>query len=306
MAKAAGARCCMRGAARTMCWRSASPRRARITSSPSTAARSWRPASTARSQAAWAIAETLEATRQAARHPGDRDRQRARRRRARLRSAQRRAHDRAGAASPRSTSSRASRGTANWSRSARRRSLHDRPRRRAAAARRLPAGDRRRRSGAGAAGRPSMPARPSTSPTCSAGIGTFRAAARRTRARHGRRQRRRARSRRWSRRPQTTSGLKPIEAQARDLFRRPFIADELKRFDAVVFDPPRQGAEAQARELAKSKVPDRRRGVVRCDHLRARRQDPDRRRLPARCSVTPVDQFRYSASCRVVAKFERR
>ena len=53
---------------------------------------------------------------------------------------------------------------------------------------------------------------------------------------------------------QTTSGLKSVEAQTRDLFRRPFMAVELKAFDAVVFDPPRQGAEAQARELAKSKV----------------------------------------------------
>ncbi len=52
-----------------------------------------------------------------------------------------------------------------------------------------------------------------------------------------------------------TSGLKPVEAQTRDLFRRPFMAAELKGFDAVVFDPPRQGAEAQARELVKSAVP---------------------------------------------------
>ena len=33
------------------------------------------------------------------------------------------------------------------------------------------------------------------------------------------------------------------------------MAAELKGFDAVVFDPPRQGAEAQARELVKSAVP---------------------------------------------------
>jgi 23S rRNA (uracil1939-C5)-methyltransferase len=45
----------------------------------------------------------------------------------------------------------------------------------------------------------------------------------------------------------TTQGLKPIEAEVRDLFRRPCVAAELKRFDAVVFDPPRQGAETQAR-----------------------------------------------------------
>ena len=41
----------------------------------------------------------------------------------------------------------------------------------------------------------------------------------------------------------------------RDLFRRPFVPAELKPFDAVVFDPPRQGAQAQARELAASAVP---------------------------------------------------
>ena len=52
-----------------------------------------------------------------------------------------------------------------------------------------------------------------------------------------------------------TSGLKPIEAETRDLFKRPLYAQELKRVDALVFDPPRQGAEAQARELAKSAVP---------------------------------------------------
>ena len=53
----------------------------------------------------------------------------------------------------------------------------------------------------------------------------------------------------------TTSGLKPLTTQARDLFRRPLVAPELKRFAAVVFDPPRQGAEAQARELANSALP---------------------------------------------------
>jgi 23S rRNA (uracil1939-C5)-methyltransferase len=50
-------------------------------------------------------------------------------------------------------------------------------------------------------------------------------------------------------------GLKPIEATERDLFRRPLSRAELRQFNAVVFDPPRQGAEAQARELAASTVP---------------------------------------------------
>src|SRR5262249_5739990 len=50
-------------------------------------------------------------------------------------------------------------------------------------------------------------------------------------------------------------GLRPIEAMQGDLFRRPLVAQELRSLDAVVFDPPRQGAQAQARALAQSHVP---------------------------------------------------
>jgi 23S rRNA (uracil1939-C5)-methyltransferase len=101
-----------------------------------------------------------------------------------------------------------------------------------------------------------------------------------------------------------TSGLKPLEAQARDLFRRPFMAAELKGFDAVVFDPPRQGAEAQARELVKSAVPVV--IAVSCDATTFAR---DARILVdggyKLVSVTPVDQFRYSFHVEMVGKFER-
>ena len=45
----------------------------------------------------------------------------------------------------------------------------------------------------------------------------------------------------------STSGLKPVKAEARDLFRRPLMPQELRDYDAVVFDPPRQGAQAQVR-----------------------------------------------------------
>jgi 23S rRNA (uracil1939-C5)-methyltransferase len=99
-------------------------------------------------------------------------------------------------------------------------------------------------------------------------------------------------------------GLKPVEALVRDLFRRPFIAAELNEFEAVVFDPPRQGAEAQARELARSAVP-----VVVAVSCEAMTFARDARilvdggyRLRA---VTPVDQFRYSHHVEVVARFER-
>ena len=102
----------------------------------------------------------------------------------------------------------------------------------------------------------------------------------------------------------TTAGLKRVEGQARDLFRRPLMANELKAFDAVVFDPPRQGAEAQVRELAKSKVPVV--VAVSCDATTFAR---DARILVDGgykiTSVTPVDQFRYSHHVELVAKFEK-
>jgi 23S rRNA (uracil1939-C5)-methyltransferase len=102
----------------------------------------------------------------------------------------------------------------------------------------------------------------------------------------------------------TTSGLKPVECQVRDLFRRPLMAAELKLFDAVVFDPPRQGAEAQARELAKSKVATV--VAVSCDAATFARDAALLIDGGYKLSlVTPVDQFRYSAHVELAAKFER-
>lgn len=101
-----------------------------------------------------------------------------------------------------------------------------------------------------------------------------------------------------------TPGLKPIDAQARDLFRRPLMASELKSFDAVVFDPPRQGAERQAQELAKSTVPCV--IAVSCDAATFARDAGILVRGGYRpTAVTPVDQFRYSFHVEIVAKFER-
>jgi 23S rRNA (uracil1939-C5)-methyltransferase len=100
------------------------------------------------------------------------------------------------------------------------------------------------------------------------------------------------------------NGLKPVAAQTRDLFRRPFMSAEMKAFDAVVFDPPRQGAEAQARELAKSAVPIV--IAVSCDAATFARDAKiligGGYKLGA---VSPVDQFRYSHHVEIVAKFER-
>jgi 23S rRNA (uracil1939-C5)-methyltransferase len=99
-------------------------------------------------------------------------------------------------------------------------------------------------------------------------------------------------------------GLKPVAAEVRDLFRRPFAARELDSFDAVVFDPPRQGAEAQARELAAASVPVI--VAVSCNPATFAR---DAKILVASGyrlqRVTPVDQFRYAAHVELVARFAR-
>jgi 23S rRNA (uracil1939-C5)-methyltransferase len=101
----------------------------------------------------------------------------------------------------------------------------------------------------------------------------------------------------------TTSGLKPVDIEQRDLFKDPLAANELSRFDAVVFDPPRQGAQAQARELAASRVPTV--VAVSCDAATFAR---DIRQLIDGgyrvTAVTPVDQFRYSAHVEIVARLE--
>jgi 23S rRNA (uracil1939-C5)-methyltransferase len=101
-----------------------------------------------------------------------------------------------------------------------------------------------------------------------------------------------------------TPGLKPIAADQRDLFRRPFLPPELARLDAVVFDPPRQGADAQARALAASKVP-----LIVAVSCNAATFARDAKVLLdggyRLTTVTPVDQFRYSAHVEIVAQLVR-
>jgi 23S rRNA (uracil1939-C5)-methyltransferase len=101
-----------------------------------------------------------------------------------------------------------------------------------------------------------------------------------------------------------TPGLKPVAIQLRDLFRRPLARTELKPFDAVVFDPPRQGAEAQARELAGANVPTV--VAVSCNPTTFAR---DARILVdggyRLVQVVPVDQFLFSAHVELVAHFKK-
>jgi 23S rRNA (uracil1939-C5)-methyltransferase len=102
----------------------------------------------------------------------------------------------------------------------------------------------------------------------------------------------------------STTALKPVRAEARDLFRRPLVLQELRDFDAVVFDPPRQGAQAQARQLAASKVP-----LVVAVSCNVATFARDARILIEGGykidGVTPVDQFRHTAHAELVARFAR-
>lgn len=101
-----------------------------------------------------------------------------------------------------------------------------------------------------------------------------------------------------------TSGLKPMTAAVRDLFREPLVPNEMKELDAVVFDPPRAGAEAQAKQLARAKV--KTVVAVSCDAgTFARDAEILISGGYALKSVTAVDQFKYSSHVEIVAQFTR-
>jgi len=103
---------------------------------------------------------------------------------------------------------------------------------------------------------------------------------------------------------QATPGLKQVTALRRDLFRLPLPAMDLAPFEAVVFDPPRQGAEAQAREIAKSKV--KTVVAVSCNAGTFARDAAILMAGGYKLSrVTPVDQFKYTAHVEIVAQFVR-
>lgn len=100
------------------------------------------------------------------------------------------------------------------------------------------------------------------------------------------------------------TGLKPIETRTRDLFREPLARKELEGIDAVVLDPPRAGAQAQAEMLARSKVPTV--VMVSCNPATMAR---DCRILVDAGfdlgAVTPVDQFLYAPHVEAVAVLTR-
>lgn len=98
-----------------------------------------------------------------------------------------------------------------------------------------------------------------------------------------------------------SAGLKRITTEARDLFRRPLLPDELARFDALVIDPPRAGAERQFEQIARARVPVI--GAVSCNPVTFARDA----KLLVRAGysldwVQVVDQFRWSPHVELAAR----
>lgn len=95
-----------------------------------------------------------------------------------------------------------------------------------------------------------------------------------------------------------------LAAEHRDLYRRPLDANELKVFDAVVFDPPRAGAEQQVKALASSDVA--RIAYVSCNPATFARDAKILAEGGYRLNwVRPVGQFRWSTHVELAAAFSR-
>lgn len=102
----------------------------------------------------------------------------------------------------------------------------------------------------------------------------------------------------------TAQGLKTIDAQARDLFRRPLSPFDLKGCEAIVIDPPRAGALEQTQQLPGTKA-----GLVVGVSCNPQTFARDARilidagfRLE---KVTPIDQFLWSTHVELVGIFRR-
>jgi 23S rRNA (uracil1939-C5)-methyltransferase len=97
---------------------------------------------------------------------------------------------------------------------------------------------------------------------------------------------------------------RPIAAEHRDLYRRPYDTAELAAFDAVVLDPPRAGAQDQVRELAASAVA--RIAYVSCNPATFARDAELLVKGGYKLDwVKPVGQFRWSTHVELAACFTR-
>jgi 23S rRNA (uracil1939-C5)-methyltransferase len=100
-------------------------------------------------------------------------------------------------------------------------------------------------------------------------------------------------------------GLRPVQTERRDLFRRPLLPMDLDLYDVAVIDPPRAGARAQCAELARSKLP-----VIIMASCNPATFARDAAALVqggyALERILPVDQFRWAPHVELIARFVRR
>ncbi len=97
---------------------------------------------------------------------------------------------------------------------------------------------------------------------------------------------------------------RPVFAEHRDLYRRPLTVAELKRFDAIVIDPPRAGARDQAEALAACTVG--RIAYVSCNPASFARDAKMMVAAGWRIDwIQPVGQFRWSTHVELAARFSR-
>lgn len=97
---------------------------------------------------------------------------------------------------------------------------------------------------------------------------------------------------------------RPINTVERNLFSEPLLVNELNKYDVIVLDPPRVGAHAQAKELAKSQIPLV--FMVSCNAASFARDakiliDGGYELGP----ITPIDQFLWSPHIEMTALFRR-
>jgi 23S rRNA (uracil1939-C5)-methyltransferase len=99
-------------------------------------------------------------------------------------------------------------------------------------------------------------------------------------------------------------GLKQVSVLRRDLLRTPLSSLEMKKYDAIVLDPPRSGAKLQAEQIARAGV--RKLAYVSCEPSSFARDVKLLVEYGFQLTrVTPVDQFRWSPHVEVVGALER-
>jgi len=98
--------------------------------------------------------------------------------------------------------------------------------------------------------------------------------------------------------------IRPLTSEVRDLFLRPLLPHELKKYDAAIIDPPRAGARDQVAEIVKSAMANL--VMISCNPATFAR---DARALVdggfIMGDILPVDQFLYSPHIELVAAFRR-